>query len=106
MDEGAIVRGSASLPRAILSEVAILLQNQLAMPDLNKAFLENSKNVIPLRRSATQNKYFLFEEIFMSNTGTTGRIPLFLIGLVVGLAALGLLTILFYGSYVGLGSSL
>jgi hypothetical protein len=104
--ESAISRGSEALPRAILSEVAIPLQNQLAMPDLNKAFLENSKNVIPLRRSPTQNKYFLFEEIFMSNTGTTGRIPLFLIGLVVGLAALGLLTILFYGSYVGLGSSL
>ena len=45
-------------------------------------------------------------ENFMSNTGTTGRIPLFLVGLVVGLAALGLLGILFYGSYVGLGSSL
>jgi len=42
----------------------------------------------------------------MSNTGTTGRIPLFLVALVVGLAALGLLTILFYGSYVGIGSSL
>jgi hypothetical protein len=42
----------------------------------------------------------------MSNTGTTGRIPLFLVGLVVGIAAIGLLTILFYGSYVGLGSSL
>lgn len=45
-------------------------------------------------------------EFFMSNTGTTGRIPLFLVGLVVGIAALGLGAILFYGSYVGLGSSL
>jgi len=42
----------------------------------------------------------------MSNSGTTGRNPLFLVGLVVGLAAIGLLAILFYGSYVGLGSSL
>jgi len=42
----------------------------------------------------------------MSNTGTTGRIPLWLIGLVVGIAALGLGGILFYGSYVGLGSSI
>jgi photosystem II PsbJ protein len=42
----------------------------------------------------------------MSNTGTTGRIPLWLIGLVVGIAALGILAIFFYGSYVGLGSSL
>jgi photosystem II PsbJ protein len=42
----------------------------------------------------------------MSNTGTTGRIPLWLIGTVVGTAAIGLLAIFFYGSYVGLGSSL
>ena len=40
------------------------------------------------------------------STGTTGRIPLWLVGLVAGIAALGLLAILFYGSYVGLGSSL
>jgi len=45
-------------------------------------------------------------KIFMSNTGTTGRIPLWLIGVVAGLAALSLLAIFFYGSYVGLGSSL
>jgi photosystem II PsbJ protein len=44
--------------------------------------------------------------IQMSNTGTTGRIPLWLIGTVVGTAAIGLLAIFFYGSYVGLGSSL
>jgi len=42
----------------------------------------------------------------MSNTGVTGRIPLWLVGTVVGTLALGLLAILFYGSYVGLGSSL
>ena len=42
----------------------------------------------------------------MSNTETTGRIPLWLIGVVVGIAALSLLSIFFYGSYVGLGSSL
>ena len=43
---------------------------------------------------------------YMSNTGTTGRIPLWLIGTLVGTAAIGLLSIFFYGSYVGLGSSL
>jgi photosystem II PsbJ protein len=43
---------------------------------------------------------------FMSNTGTTGRIPLWLVGTVVGTLAIGLLAIFFYGSYVGLGSSL
>lgn len=42
----------------------------------------------------------------MSNTGTTGRIPLWLIGTGAGIAAIGLLAIFFYGSYVGLGSSL
>jgi photosystem II PsbJ protein len=42
----------------------------------------------------------------MSNTGTTGRIPLWLIGTVVGLAALSIVAVFFYGSYVGLGSSL
>lgn len=42
----------------------------------------------------------------MSNTGTTGRIPLWLVGVVAGVAALGLVSIFFYGSYSGLGSSL
>ena len=42
----------------------------------------------------------------MSNTGTTGRVPLWLVGVVVGLAALALLSIFFYGAYSGLGSSL
>jgi photosystem II PsbJ protein len=42
----------------------------------------------------------------MSNTGTTGRIPLWLVGVVAGTAAITLLAIFFYGSYVGLGSSL
>jgi photosystem II PsbJ protein len=42
----------------------------------------------------------------MSNTGTTGRIPLWLAGTAVGMAALGILAIFFYGSYKGLGSSL
>jgi len=48
-------------------------------------------------------KFFLHS---MSNTGTTGRIPLWLIGTLVGTAAITLLAIFFYGSYVGLGSSL
>jgi len=42
----------------------------------------------------------------MSNTGTTGRIPLWLVGLVAGIAALGLLALFITGSYIGLGSSL
>ena len=42
----------------------------------------------------------------MSNTGTTGRIPLWLVGVVVGTAAIALLAVFFYGSYSGLGSSL
>lgn len=42
----------------------------------------------------------------MSNTGTTGRIPLWFVATIIGTIALGLLCIFFYGSYVGLGSSL
>ena len=42
----------------------------------------------------------------MSDTGTTGRLPLWLVGTLIGVTALGLLSIFFYGSYVGLGSSL
>ena len=42
----------------------------------------------------------------MFNIGTTGRIPLWFVGTLIGIAALGLLAVFFYGSYVGLGSSL
>lgn len=42
----------------------------------------------------------------MSDTETTGRLPLWLIGTLIGVIAIGLLGIFFYGSYVGLGSSL
>ena len=42
----------------------------------------------------------------MSNTGTTGRIPLWLVGTVIGSAALTVVGIFFYGAYHGLGSSL
>ena len=42
----------------------------------------------------------------MSNTGTTGRVPLWLVGTLIVSAALGVVGIFFYGSYVGLGSSL
>ena len=36
----------------------------------------------------------------------TGRVPLWLVGLVGGLAVLALLSVFIYGSYSGLGSSL
>lgn len=42
----------------------------------------------------------------MSNSETTGRIPLWLVGTVAGIAAISLLALFFYGSYSGLGSSL
>jgi photosystem II PsbJ protein len=42
----------------------------------------------------------------MSNVGTTGRIPLWFIGVVVGIAALSIVGLFFYVSYSGLGSSL
>nr|QFG71201.1 photosystem II subunit J [Mammillaria albiflora] len=37
---------------------------------------------------------------------TTGRIPLWIIGIVTGILVIGLIGIFFYGSYSGLGSSL
>lgn len=42
----------------------------------------------------------------MSNVGTTGRIPLWLIATVGGILVLTVVGIFFYGSYSGLGSSL
>lgn len=48
----------------------------------------------------------VYHTFFMSNTGTTGRVPLWLVGVVAGTAALTLLAVFFYGSYTGLGSSL
>lgn len=42
----------------------------------------------------------------MSNSGTTGRIPLWFVGTIAGTAAIGLLALFFYGSYSGLGSSM
>jgi len=37
---------------------------------------------------------------------STGRIPLWLVGLVGGLAVIAMLSVFFYGAYSGLGSSL
>jgi photosystem II PsbJ protein len=37
---------------------------------------------------------------------STGRVPLWLVGLVGGLAVIALLSVFIYGSYSGLGSSL
>jgi len=37
---------------------------------------------------------------------STGRIPLWLVGLVGGLALVAILSLFFYGAYSGLGSSL
>ena len=69
-------------------------------PLLVRALLGHNTSARPAKAGSLRQGFF------MSNTGTTGRIPLFLVGLVVGIAALGLGAILFYGSYVGLGSSL
>lgn len=59
-----------------------------------------------LQVHSKMNFLFINENTFMSNTGTTGRLPLWLIGTVIGMAAITLVGIFFYGSYVGLGSSL
>jgi photosystem II PsbJ protein len=42
----------------------------------------------------------------MSNVEITGRIPLWLIGLVAGIAVFSVVGLFFYGAYSGLGSSL
>jgi photosystem II PsbJ protein len=39
-------------------------------------------------------------------SATTGRIPLWFVGTVAGLAIITVVGIFFYGSYTGLGSSL
>lgn len=49
---------------------------------------------------------FFLTSFFMFDTGTTGRVPLWLVGTIVGTLAICLLAVFFYGSYVGLGSSL
>lgn len=51
-----------------------------------------------------KNNYFNI--LSMSESEIAGRIPLWLTGLVVGLVAISLLSLFFYGSYAGLGSSL
>ena len=40
----------------------------------------------------------------MSKTGISGRIPLWVSGTVVGLLAIGILALFFYGSYQGVGA--
>jgi photosystem II PsbJ protein len=42
----------------------------------------------------------------MSNVGTTGRIPLWFVGVVTGILVLAVVGLFFYGAYSGLGSSL
>ena len=52
---------------------------------------------------STYKPYFLITKINMSDIG---RVPLWMVATVGGLAALGLLTLFFFGAYSGLGSSL
>ena len=60
-----------------------------------------------IKLAAIQNLFYIIKEkIPMSTTGTTGRIPLWLVATVIGSAGLTLVGVFFYGSYVGLGSSL
>jgi photosystem II PsbJ protein len=66
----------------------------------NLKFIRKNKRNIQNTNTVDQG------DLSMSDTGTTGRIPLWLIGTVAGTAVIALLGIFFYGSYVGLGSSL
>ena len=49
-------------------------------------------------------KFYFF--ITIINMSDIGRVPLWMVATVGGLAALGLLTLFFFGAYSGLGSSL
>ena len=53
--------------------------------------------------NSTYKPYFLITIINMSDIG---RVPLWMVATVGGLAAGGLLTLFFFGAYSGLGSSL
>lgn len=70
---------------------------------LGRAWLEKREPPQCLGQGYTSYTYFKGAEHM---SGTTGRIPLWLIGVVVGLAALAVLALFFYGAYSGLGSSL
>jgi photosystem II PsbJ protein len=78
----------------------------------DKKFFE--VKIKPFGSSQLSNEFFVKRNFIsktsgdftMSNTGTTGRIPLWLVGTVAGTAVIALVGIFFYGSYVGLGSSL
>lgn len=78
----------------------------------DKKFFE--LRVKPFRSPKLSNEFFVKRNFIsktsgdftMSNTGTTGRIPLWLVGTVAGTAVIALVGIFLYGSYVGLGSSL
>ena len=76
------------------------------MPIEEKQNVNKNLNFVFVLLQNCINFFSFKERIKMSNTGTTGRIPLSLVGTVVGTAAIGLLAIFFYGSYIGLGSSL
>ena len=81
------------------------------MSTLEKHFVVSFPNFVQKIHFFAQNlgRNFISKtsgDFTMSNTGTTGRIPLWLVGTVAGTAVVGLLGIFFYGSYVGLGSSL
>ena len=86
--------------RSRLGPLATMTCNPQAEPKVTKMNFYINMNFV---RSADP---VINENIFMSNTGTTGRLPLWLIGTVIGMAAITLVGIFFYGSYVGLGSSL
>lgn len=70
-------------------------------------FFGNIFSLLILMLAENKNTTTVYQgDLTMSNTGTTGRIPLWLVGTVAGTAAITLVGIFFYGSYVGLGSSL
>jgi photosystem II PsbJ protein len=50
--------------------------------------------------------YSIFNQRFKKIMSDIGRVPLWMVATIGGLAALGLLSLFFFGSYSGLGSAL
>jgi photosystem II PsbJ protein len=65
-----------------------------------KLFFLTKNNFSLLRQFINNN--FTYE----LNMSDIGRVPLWMVATVGGLAALGLVTLFFFGAYFGLGSSL
>lgn len=63
-----------------------------------------AKGFKPLRRLADAKFIHCYKEAKAVSGG--GRIPLWVVGTIAGIGALGVVGLFFYGAYVGVGSSM